>query len=99
MCRPRKSRGRAFGAAPSSILRSGLHRCFFCRSYPLLLRVTERAISREPHWIAPERKEQRQASADLLVARRLGGEWRRCSGMASLRRKELVRGGGLRWAP
>src|SRR5229473_6291505 len=29
MCRPRKSSGRAIGAAPSSILRSGLHTCFF----------------------------------------------------------------------
>src|SRR5260370_41209642 len=27
MCRPRKSGRRAFGAAPSSILRSGLHTC------------------------------------------------------------------------
>jgi hypothetical protein len=53
MCRPWKSSGRALRAAPSSILRSGLHTCFFCRSYPLLLRVIGRGISREPHWIVP----------------------------------------------
>src|SRR5258708_29257530 len=46
MCRPGKSRGRAVGPAPSSILRSGLHACFSCRSYPQLLRKTGRAISR-----------------------------------------------------
>jgi hypothetical protein len=99
MCRPWKSGGRALGAAPSSILRSGLDTCFFCRFYPLLLRVTGRGISREPHWIAPERNEQRQASADISVAPRLGGERRRCRGIASLRRKELVRGCDLLWAP
>src|SRR5260370_37299486 len=88
MCRPRKSHGRAVGAAPSSILRSGLHTCFSCRSYPLLLRATGRGISREPHWIAPERNEQREASADVSVARRLGREWRGCRGIAPLRRKE-----------
>src|ERR1700730_2676950 len=40
MCRPRQSGGSALCAAPSFILRSGLHTWFFCRSYPLLLRVT-----------------------------------------------------------
>jgi hypothetical protein len=80
-------------------LRTLTHTCFFCRSYPLLLGVTGRAISREPHWIAPERNEQRQASADISVARRLGGERRRCKGIAPLRRKELVWGCDLLCAP
>jgi len=98
MCRPRKSSGRVFGAAPSSILRSGLHTCFFCGSYPLLLRVTGRGISREPHWITPERNEQREPSADISVARRLGRECRRCRGIAPFLRKELVLGCDLLWA-
>src|SRR5260370_10200383 len=92
MCRPGKSNGRAFGAAPSSILRSGLHTCSSCRSYPLLLRVTGSGISREPHWIAPERNEHREASAAISFARRLDRERRRRIGIAPLLRKELVRG-------
>src|SRR5260370_26873796 len=92
MCRPWKSSGRALRAAPSSILRSALHTCFFCRTYPPLLRVTGRGISREPHWIAPARNEQRGASADISVARRLDRDRRRCRGLAPLLRKELVRG-------
>src|SRR5258708_22471747 len=76
MCRPRQSGGRALCAASPFILRSGLHTCFSCRSYPLLLQATGRGISREPHWIAPERNEQREASGDISVARRLGREWR-----------------------
>src|SRR6266436_9964631 len=99
MCRPRRSGGRALCAAPPFILRSGLHTRFSCRSYPLLLQATGRGISREPHWIAPERNEQREASGDISVARRLGREWRGCRGIAPLRREELARGRDLLWTP
>src|ERR1700726_2962297 len=99
MCSPRQSGGSALCAAPSFILRSGLHMCFFSPSYPLLLRVTGRGISREPHWIAPERNEQHESSADISVARLLGRECRRCRGIAPLLCKEVVRCCDIFWAP
>src|SRR5713101_4751532 len=99
MCRPPQSGGRALHAAPPFILRSGLHTCFSCRSYPLLLRVTGSGISREPHWIAPERNEPRAYNPDIRVSSLLDRERGCRRWIAPALHKELARRCDLMWAP